>query len=92
MDSSGNNTAEIRIYPNPNRGEFEVSLLAGKSSELTIRVFNLAGKIIFEDRKSGYSGIYNKRIDLKAHAAGIYLLSLSINDTAFTQKILYTNH
>jgi len=80
---------EIRVYPNPNRGEFEVSLRVDEPGDLHVRLYDVSGKAIYEDIKQRYSGAYSQKIYLHAHPAGVYFLAVSVNDDVHTKKVLF---
>jgi hypothetical protein len=72
--------ADIRIYPNPSQGVFNVD---GISSETEIMVFDAFGSLI-------YSKITHKpmAINLSAHPSGIYFIQIqTLNGTQY-QKII----
>jgi len=81
--------SELRVFPNPTHGEFEISLYVEESSKLNVRLYSLSGQLIFEDRKSDYSGYYGKKIDLNGNPVGIYFLSMKVGDETQVEKILY---
>ena len=92
-DELKNNAEEkLNVYPNPNQGEFDINLNLEKSTELKVMLYDLSGKLIFEERKSGFIGIYNRKIELRAHPQGMYFLSVSTNGNVVTEKILYTRN
>ena len=66
------NVNSFRIYPNPARNEIYIS---GKKmkSELTLRIYNMSGKIVKEFK--GLSG-FPQSVDIANLDAGIYYLSL----------------
>jgi len=81
--------SELRVFPNPTHGEFEISLNVEESSKLNVRLYSLSGQLIFEDSKSDYSGYYGKKIDLNGNPVGIYFLSVKAGDETQVEKVLY---
>lgn len=79
----------LNIFPNPNQGEFQVVLNLLEESRLNVRLYSASGQKIFEEAKTGYRGIYDRKVDLTAHRAGIYFLEVNVNGKSTIEKILY---
>ena len=66
----------LNIYPNPNDGQFTIEMLSDPSDEPTrVRIFNLAGKIIFNDLLNPTET--KKEYSLQEEAPGAYILMVS---------------
>ncbi|MBW8051995.1 MAG: T9SS type A sorting domain-containing protein, partial [Cytophagales bacterium] len=89
INQSSTNNDQLKIYPNPNTGEFIIEMLvltpSARGKELQIKLLDIASKIIFKENLSQYSGSYRKVINLKGYAKGIYNLQV-ITDTGVINK------
>lgn len=74
-----NSSNGMRIHPNPNSGMAQLSLKTLTAGEVSIVVMNLSGKIMFE-MHSQHNGMINENIDLRDCPAGIYFVSMLVND------------
>lgn len=70
---------EMNLYPNPNNGNFTVTLPNEKDALITIR--NVLGQLVFEKE----AGQLN-RIELNDVANGVYQLTISVNGTRVCNK------
>jgi hypothetical protein len=75
------------IYPNPNKGEFTVSLNSSSSDKVTIIVYDIRGRKIY-DTKFENSSNFNQSINLNSVQSGIYLVKVSNGDKQATKKII----
>lgn len=78
------NAKSIRLYPNPNKGSFTITLSQNEIKILTVSVFDILGKQV-------YSEIVNKSnfdLSLPNLPAGMYLVKLSSNDINETLKFI----
>jgi hypothetical protein len=73
----------FRIFPNPTKGIFTVSLDAVSSEMASLEIMNLEGKVIL--RKTLINDI---GIDLADKPNGLYILDMVINDEIFHQMVL----
>ncbi len=74
---------ELVIYPNPNDGNFK---FCNKNSEPAIfKIFDTAGKLVFEKPFTNYTGYQLIESDL---ASGIYLLQLVKSNEIVKQKLI----
>ncbi|MEX1002136.1 MAG: PKD domain-containing protein [Crocinitomicaceae bacterium] len=70
----------ITIYPNPGDGNYFIEL-----EEMTeIEVFDVSGKLIFNDQ----SADERYYLDLTAVQRGMYIIRLSMNDGAVSQRLI----
>ncbi|AUS06297.1 T9SS type A sorting domain-containing protein [Pseudotamlana carrageenivorans] len=73
--------AEVRVYPNPNQGTFNIKLNSGEVAQY--RIFSLNGVEI----QSG-NIVSNKEIQLAKKQAGMYLLQVEGSHGTTTHKIV----
>ncbi len=82
--------SDIRVYPNPSDGIFNISFPTIKDYTPSIAIYNMLGKLVYQSNKTNNSsGEIN--INLPGLANGIYTISLSYNDVVAYKKILI-NH
>jgi hypothetical protein len=80
------NTSDINIYPNPTSGLFNVELTLAASQNVTMKVFNVLGKVVVEKSFTNISsGIYS--IDLSTEAAGLYFVEVASPISKTVKKI-----
>lgn len=80
-----NNNFDIRIYPNPNSGKFDISIDQIKT-KLQLRILDIIGNEVYSDVNDGY-GTYHKNIDLSSKAKGVYILQVRTPEGIFNKRI-----
>lgn len=73
--------AEVRIYPNPNKGVFNIKLTHGEEAQY--RIYSISG---VEIQKGDF--ISTKEIRFDNNQTGIYILQLNTNQGVSTHKIV----
>jgi len=73
--------AEIKIYPNPNDGNFSIQLPEHKTIE-TLKIFDLLGNLIFEDLTGEH------KINLTYFPKGMYTLKVKSGNEMYHKKII----
>lgn len=78
----------FRIFPNPFSNYISIDVLKGNESDMIAKVFDLQGKLIFQSlgEINSLTNEINKEINKWNN--GLYLFSLKINKTVFTQLIM----
>ena len=79
---------DVSVYPNPNTGEFSVEIKVGQVQDIELKIVNLVGQVIFEDVLKHYSGTYNRVIDLKGTAKGVYELQIQTKTGIINKNII----
>ncbi len=83
MDNEYQQKKDIKIYPNPSNGAFNLQLGSAKFSKLS--VFSYIGKQIYVESIKNKTDI---KVDLPNPSAGIYYIELSNNDGRKVIKLL----
>ena len=81
---------QLKIFPNPSDGRFQLSLEYDGMKEVAAKVFDITGKLvqdISEDLVINKSTV-TADVDLRVPRSGIYFLRIEIGKSAFTKKII----
>lgn len=68
--------ANLKVYPNPNKGNFVIELNSEGSKEIKVNVFDMSGRQIFA-KNFANNGAFNQKINLENAQSGVYLVSIS---------------
>ncbi len=74
VDNRYNPISSIRLYPNPNNGDFTITWSAGIAKEVIINIVNAVGQVVYEERFTSGNGLINKQISTSQLVSGEYLL------------------
>ncbi len=69
-----NDLTGISVFPNPNNGDFDLSIRANRSMTVSYKVMDYTGRLVRVETLNLASGQNQKKIDLSAEANGIYTL------------------
>ncbi|MCB0802886.1 MAG: T9SS type A sorting domain-containing protein, partial [Flavobacteriales bacterium] len=75
-------------YPNPNNGSFNFELNNNGKVNGQIQVYDVVGKLVYQENIQSESGIVIKQIDLNVDAQGIYFLKFSNGDFIQNERII----
>lgn len=75
------------MYPNPNKGIFNIQFSSQSTDEVKVLVHDLLGRKLFEKQYQN-NGNFNESIQLKSIQAGLYLLTVIDGDRKEIRKIL----
>ena len=78
----------LYIYPNPSNGLMNIELNLLNSSYLQLSITNYLGEIVFTDEITNQKDRYNKTIDLRNKAKGVYMINITTNNRNISQKIV----
>ena len=78
----------IKIIPNPNTGKFEISFELNYKKNITLRILNLSGQLVYIEVIDAGESTSMKQIDLTALAKGIYHLQVITEDFVFNNKMI----
>ena len=78
----------VKVSPNPSHGAYDVSFVAERKGNYTLRVTNTLGQVVFSEELQGFRGTYSKQIDLSGSGLGIYFLSISSAQEQVVRKLV----
>ncbi|MFV5694411.1 reprolysin-like metallopeptidase [Flavobacterium sp. LB3P122] len=78
---------DVVLYPNPNKGNFNLKFTSDSTSRIKILVGDLLGRKIFE-KEYGIQQNFNENIQLRNVQSGLYLLTVIDGDKKEIRKIV----
>ena len=75
---------EVLTYPNPTNGKLKIKLDNFNSPDITVRVLNMAGQIVFNE---DYRTNGEIEIDLTGNKTGLYMLDITVDERSIVKKI-----
>lgn len=77
----------MKLYPNPNDGKFNLNFNLKNKGDAEITVYNVEGKQVYSEKLPDFQGEYNKPIDISNNAKGIYFVKIRQGDHTQVKKI-----
>jgi len=84
--------AGLKLYPNPNNGQFILDLDLGSSinAGVDVQIMNMLGQVVYSDRTAVMDGKLHEEITLdKTTTAGTYFVRVTSGEQVFTGQIIY---
>jgi len=93
IKSNSNTLGSVKVYPNPNNGEFTLSLnnFETGSNGIEILIYNTLGQVIYKNNYENIAGQTDKKINLENLAEGAYILRLSNGKQSHTTRMIIQN-
>jgi hypothetical protein len=82
--ASGKN---LNLYPNPTTGAVTLSLNIETPGEYTIEVFDISGRMVYQETETGYAEMINKSLDLSGLEKGVYFVKVKTDGSEYNQKL-----
>ncbi|MES2812134.1 MAG: zinc-dependent metalloprotease family protein [Bacteroidota bacterium] len=79
--------ANLRVFPNPNKGSFAVELNSENSKDIQVSVFDMRGRQIF-NRSFANNGAFNQNINLDDAQSGVYLVTISDGTKKTVKRVI----
>lgn len=86
LDENAANIA-LEVYPNPTKGIFSVDVNADQIHTADLKVIDVLGKVVFEQKELNINGSHQSSIDLSNNPEGIYFVVVSSEDLSTVKKI-----
>lgn len=84
----GQDSRNLKVYPNPGDGLINVEYSGHTSFPVTLEVISISGNLVFVGEYQG-AGVLSEIIDLRHAAKGVYLLRITENHESKTVKIIF---
>ena len=79
---------KLTIYPNPTKDIFIIKFKSLVVQDIKLNIVNSIGELIFSENIARHIGDYNKNIDLKDNAKGIYFLEIETDEGIINKKLI----
>ncbi|MBX7243323.1 MAG: T9SS type A sorting domain-containing protein [Bacteroidia bacterium] len=79
---------DMHVFPNPNNGTFHLTFDVIQNAEVSVKVTNITGQVVWEEKEGELSGSFNKTITLDKAAAGVYFVEIRANDAFYRIKMV----
>ncbi|MFN3875286.1 MAG: T9SS type A sorting domain-containing protein, partial [Flavobacteriales bacterium] len=83
--------AELRMYPNPNRGDqlfLSMSKLQAGVEQVSVDLFDARGQRVASRNLGAQDGFVSAVLDLHELANGIYMVSISAGEQRFNERLV----
>ncbi len=90
--NGGDESSELKVYPNPNAGNFTVSFSIDETADVKVEIIDVLGKVVFQDELRSFTGAYQRQFDFTAYSFGVYFLRVAAGQTIMTKKIVVTEN
>jgi hypothetical protein len=78
----------IETYPNPTNDVLNVYFNVDSKSNLSVKLINLTGQVVYSENQAGFAGTYYTNISVNNYPAGIYFLEISSEKGKSVKKII----
>ncbi|UCH14841.1 MAG: T9SS type A sorting domain-containing protein [Bacteroidales bacterium] len=85
------NNTEIRLYPNPSNGVFNISIDNNYFGELQFKIFDINGREVLNHKRIKAAENYKISLDLSNLKNGTYILHTLMGNKTATNKIIITH-
>ena len=83
------NIGAVRIYPNPAASYTNVELQVAKTTDATVRVFDMSGKVVYTKSLEGLTaGVHTEAINCQGLQKGVYLINVVTDSQMMTSKLV----
>lgn len=76
------------VFPNPNKGQFEVSFSLTEKDDYVLELRNALGQLVWKQQLEHFLGEYKKAFDITEYGKGIYTLSLTNSKKESIKKVI----
>ncbi|RMG20291.1 MAG: PKD domain-containing protein [Bacteroidetes bacterium] len=84
---AGGSPADIRLFPNPGNGDFQLWVQPAQAALIRLQIFNALGQSIYATQPEKLA-VFRKRIQLTDAPAGTYWLRISIDGQQYHRPYL----
>lgn len=80
----------VDVYPNPNRGQFNIKVTSAETVEMNIEIFNIAGALMWKQENVTIHGTQILPVNLGNAPDGVYMVTLRNAKTKTVKRIVIT--
>jgi len=91
MDMAPSNELRVNdlgLFPNPDQGAFRLQFELPEQGATSIRIYNAAGRSIYDYDLGPYSGPFSDEVDISQNGPGAYFLEIKQGTKRLTKKVV----
>ena len=77
----------VQLFPNPTAGQLNVQVSGISGNQLSMRVYDAYGKLVYTAEQIVINGQSNSNLQLQQFASGIYMVQLFSNDLNISRRV-----
>ncbi len=81
-------TIGLRVYPNPNDGNFMLEISTPQNIFVDVKVINAWGKTVYSENNLNINAMYKANMNLSQLADGVYFISVENQKSSVTRKLV----
>ncbi len=78
----------VQVMPNPSNGQFDLMLKAGHGENLSLKIVNSTGSVVFEKSSLTFDGQYTTSVDLSEYSKGVYFILVEGQNIQIREKLM----
>ena len=80
----------MEVYPNPNRGKFNIKVTSAETVEMNIEIFNVSGALVWKQENVTIHGSQILPVNMGIVPDGVYMVTLRDAKTNTVKRIVIT--
>jgi hypothetical protein len=84
----GSENETLKVFPNPNDGQFSVTMTLNNDNAATLEVLNVLGQVVYNTVPEVSNGQLSTTINMKNQAAGIYYVRIKQDGVEYLKKVM----
>jgi hypothetical protein len=80
LDMNGISAEDFALYPNPNDGNFRVTLTSNKAARYSFDIIDMTGRLVYQSNEEYQAGTNIKEFALLNVKEGLYFVRISQNN------------
>ncbi|MEO0471705.1 MAG: PKD domain-containing protein [Bacteroidota bacterium] len=80
--------SEIKVFPNPNQGIFDVQVKGSSARNYQFRLLDLRGRTVWQNAYQNRSSDFTESINVSGLTSGVYLLQITADASRETIKVM----
>jgi hypothetical protein len=80
LDMNGITAEDFALYPNPNDGNFRVTLTSNKAARYSFEIIDMTGRLVYQSNEEYQAGTNIKEFALLNVKEGLYFVRISQNN------------
>ncbi len=86
-DNTEEKKETLSVYPNPSKGQFNVSAKNFAEGKCEVSIYNSNGRMVYTKSFNSSNELSNYSFNLSGQASGIYIMKIQLNEQVYTEKL-----